>query len=255
MRCVNVVGSICTFRFIRTTLHPRTTCVKLNRMRIVCLSDTHNKHDRLRVPDADVLVHSGDFTMNGEPGELNAFALWLRGLPHKHKIIVPGNHDLGLDDRYPGPHTRMNPYRVFPDSNMHYLMDDSVTIDGVRFYGNPWVPNLDDWAFFEGRYPEWKAIPDCDVLVTHAPARGTLDEVPHTLGEHWGRARISEHVGSLRLRNAIPESVKLHIHGHIHEAYGEMVIRSGETIHRHVVNASICTRTYKPTNQPIVVDL
>ena len=35
-------------------------------MTILHLSDTHSQHRRLtQLPDADILVHSGDFTMNG----------------------------------------------------------------------------------------------------------------------------------------------------------------------------------------------
>lgn len=35
-------------------------------MNILHLSDTHSQHRRLiELPGADILVHSGDFTMNG----------------------------------------------------------------------------------------------------------------------------------------------------------------------------------------------
>ena len=39
-------------------------------MTILHLSDTHGCHRRLRdLPEADVVVHSGDFTMNGSESE------------------------------------------------------------------------------------------------------------------------------------------------------------------------------------------
>ena len=39
-------------------------------MTILHLSDTHGRHRRLtQLPDADILVHSGDFTMNGSKQE------------------------------------------------------------------------------------------------------------------------------------------------------------------------------------------
>ena len=39
-------------------------------MKILHLSDTHGCHRRLRdLPEADVVIHSGDFTMNGSEAE------------------------------------------------------------------------------------------------------------------------------------------------------------------------------------------
>jgi len=34
-------------------------------VRFVCISDTHNDHKRIKVPDGDVLLHAGDFTKFG----------------------------------------------------------------------------------------------------------------------------------------------------------------------------------------------
>lgn len=43
-------------------------------MRVVCISDTHSLHERLRVsvpiPDGDVLVHAGDFSDTGGRDEV-----------------------------------------------------------------------------------------------------------------------------------------------------------------------------------------
>ena len=36
-------------------------------MRLLHISDTHGRHKELqRLPDADILVHSGDFTLDGK---------------------------------------------------------------------------------------------------------------------------------------------------------------------------------------------
>lgn len=44
---------------------------------ILHLSDTHSQHRRLtQLPDADILVHSGDFTMNGSEQEAIDFMNW-----------------------------------------------------------------------------------------------------------------------------------------------------------------------------------
>ncbi len=45
-------------------------------LRIIHLSDTHGVHRRLRnLLEADILVHSGDFTMSGSEAETRLFGL------------------------------------------------------------------------------------------------------------------------------------------------------------------------------------
>ena len=61
--------------------------------KIVCLSDTHNFHDQISVPDGDILIHAGDATNGGTIEEIKLFSRWFAGLPHRHKIFVAGNHD------------------------------------------------------------------------------------------------------------------------------------------------------------------
>ncbi len=63
-------------------------------MRLVCISDTHEKHEELgELPAGDVLIHAGDATLMGEEGRIREFIVWFAKQPHKHKILVPGNHD------------------------------------------------------------------------------------------------------------------------------------------------------------------
>ena len=66
-------------------------------VRIVLISDTHNKHEKLEMPEGDVLIHAGDFTNNGTEQEIREFDMWLASLNFQHKILVPGNHDKGTD--------------------------------------------------------------------------------------------------------------------------------------------------------------
>ena len=35
-------------------------------MRVVCISDTHEKHKQVKLPKGDVLIHAGDFTWIGK---------------------------------------------------------------------------------------------------------------------------------------------------------------------------------------------
>lgn len=57
-------------------------------MPLVFISDTRLRH-AFTVPDDDVLVHCGDFTMKGNAGEIKRFDAWLETLPHKYKIVTP----------------------------------------------------------------------------------------------------------------------------------------------------------------------
>lgn len=69
-------------------------------VKIVAVSDTHDKHkniDPTTLPPADIFVHAGDFTKMSRPKEFNKFRQFLQSLPYKHKIVVPGNHDFGLE--------------------------------------------------------------------------------------------------------------------------------------------------------------
>ena len=49
------------------------------------------------VPDGDVLIHCGDLTNVGKARELQSVNQWMGKLPHKTKIVIAGNHDVGLD--------------------------------------------------------------------------------------------------------------------------------------------------------------
>ena len=67
-------------------------------MRFVVLSDTHNQQVNIEnVPDGDVLLHCGDLTKVGTTKQLKQVNNWFGMLPHKTKIAIPGNHDVGLD--------------------------------------------------------------------------------------------------------------------------------------------------------------
>ena len=66
-------------------------------IRVVCLSDTH---DRIvpDVPDGDLLIHAGDLTTDGTVADIQKQIDWLAGLPHRHKVVVVGNHDSWFDE-------------------------------------------------------------------------------------------------------------------------------------------------------------
>ena len=67
-------------------------------MKLCIISDTHNKHKRLPpLPEADVIIHAGDFTSVGHSHEIVNFMQWYSKLPYKYKIVIAGNHDWLFD--------------------------------------------------------------------------------------------------------------------------------------------------------------
>lgn len=206
-------------------------------MRIIAISDTHEFHRRLTIPAGDILVHCGDITNRGDIGRMRDFSDWLGEQPHQHKIVIAGNHDFSLD-RFNGRLPKLDPYELFAGIAT-YLEGESYTIDDVKFWGGPWVPNLPMWAFPE-RGNSWDHLPeDTQILVTHGPPRDILDSE-------------TSHYGSAKLRNrifALPR-LKAHFFGHVHEGYGR---------ERHLgvdfINAATCDRMYQPVNRPQVYDL
>lgn len=189
-------------------------------MRVAAISDTHGHHRQLTIPDGlDVLVHCGDITPEGELPIVEDFADWMASQNVPHKIVIAGNHDITFDpafrDRYSSAAEIMLMRR-----GIHYLFDSSVTIDGYKFYGTPWVPNLPLWAFYhaESKNHFTKIPDDVDVLVSHAPPRGLCDKVYGPMDQtfHFGCQKLYRRVADLR-------RLKLHLFGHVHDSGGKTI--------------------------------
>ncbi len=69
--------------------------------KIAVISDTHGQHMGLALPDADILVHCGDFSSHGTYFNAIKFVNWFGAQPHKHKIFIAGNHDLYFEQGNP----------------------------------------------------------------------------------------------------------------------------------------------------------
>lgn len=192
-------------------------------MTILHLSDTHGVHRSLdKLPSADVIVHSGDITMNGSAREAMDFMDWFCNLEYAHKIFIAGNHDICL---YGATIDGL-------DKNCHYLCNSSVTIQGLTFYGIPMFSK----DCTSGRQKQfYEHIPDAvDVLITHSPPYGILD--------YDGRVTYGSEDLLARLVFLQP---KLHLFGHIHPANG--VLTLGSTIFS---NAAILGNDYEHSQEP-----
>lgn len=167
-------------------------------MRIIHLSDTHGCHRRLtNLLEADVVVHSGDFCMVGAEAEAIDFLNWFCDLPYAHKIFICGNHD---DCLYGANITGL-------DSNVHYLCNSGIEIDGVMFYGVPMF--MGDCVTGRQQRNIEKIPADTDVLITHSPAYGILDFDNNI---NYGDESL--------LNKVVEVQPQLHLFGHIHARHG-----------------------------------
>ncbi len=215
-------------------------------MKLVCISDTHAMHRKLTIPDGDVLIHAGDWGGRGTCQEWVDFNNWLGSLPHKHKIVTPGNHDEYCAQFPFGAAEALTP-------GTQLLIDAGTTINGVTFWASPMTPTFFDWDFMYDRAEgeqQWAKVPNkVDVLITHGPPAGILDKVAGRCAR-FGQ-EVGDSVGCVDLyHRVLAVGPKVHVFGHIHEGYGQ-VTKGGTTF----VNASSCTEHYRPSNAPIVVEL
>ena len=178
-------------------------------MRIVAVADTHTFEANLgTIPEGDVFIHAGDLVRAGTLAELRGVAAWIRGLRHRTKIVVAGNHDWCFVREKAAALEMLGP-------DVIYLEDSGTTVDGLELWGSPWQPAFNDWAFNLPRgaalREKWALIPpSVDVLITHGPPLGFGDNSPY--GERGGCADLLEAVRRTR--------PPLHLFGHIHQDGG-----------------------------------
>jgi len=209
---------------------------------ITFITDTHTKHKHLtgELPGGDILIHCGDFTNRGYMTEIKNFLDWFDEVKgYEHKIFIAGNHDFGFQDN---PKECAKLLTNYP--NLTYLEDNSVIIDGIKIYGTPWQPRFYDWAFNVNRgwdiAQKWEKIPmDTDILITHGPAFGILDQT--YTGQRVGCEDLYKKVMEIK--------PKVHACGHIHYDYG-MKEMDGMTF----INACNLGEDYMYQNGPITLD-
>lgn len=233
--------------------------------KITFISDTHNYHKLLTndLPGGDILIHTGDISSMGYLHEVNSFCKWFNELDnYKYKIFIAGNHDWFFHDNWKAftefganrhksaPRQTADKINELLDSykNIIYLQDSSVIIDGLKIWGSPWQPWFHDWAFNLPRNGEelkakCDAIPsDTDILLTHGPAFGILDDVEYNRGVHLGCEILIEKIKQIK--------PKIHCCGHIHSGNGYQF--DGDT---HFINASSLNEDYDYFYKPFSIEI
>lgn len=211
--------------------------------KLVCVSDTHNQMSQIKVPEGDIFIHCGDWTMLGEQQEIMKFGNEIRKLKHKYKIIIPGNHDITFDPSHPKHHKDVLKW-LNMDSDTILLINESATIAGIDFLGVSLISEIFNpyrvWGFestFKKRYNFYNSITKSPtILISHSPPLHILD------GNDYGCAALGNFVEQSK--------PKYHIFGHCHEGYGSMI--KGDTTY---LNVSTCNRQYLPKNKPIELEI
>lgn len=214
-------------------------------MEIVIMSDNHSNWN-VDVPDGDIFIHAGDYSYTGSQKSLKKFNDFLGNLPHKHKLYIPGNHEKGFEKEY-------NLYTETITNGIN-INGQTLELDGLRFFGCSYTPTFGQWAFMhddDQRKRYWEVLsPDSvDVLITHGPAFGLLDQaIPN----------VSEHLGCIHLRNYVERvKPKVFVHGHIHGSGGSVIPLKhwDNTPDTMVVNAAVLNEKYKLVREPIVIEV
>ncbi|KAJ7578582.1 Metallo-dependent phosphatase-like protein [Mycena floridula] len=218
--------------------------------RFVCISDTHSRtRFAFELPPGDVLLCSGDISSWGYPQQIRNALEWLRNLKYPVKVIIAGNHDLTLDESpevgamFAEGDTPFESLVAFAKSQelreagLHYLQYEAVKISSPsgkqwKIFGSPGSPRYAKGAFQyekDEAYNVHHQIPrDTEILLTHTPPYRTLD-----------KTRKNSHAGCRALQKRLEKlsSCKLHVFGHIHEAYGATVLKGRVSVNAAVVHA------------------
>lgn len=189
----------------------RRWCKVYGEMKVWLISDTHNQHKELNVPECDMVIHCGDESNHYSPAlnapEAEKFFEWFTQLDIKHKVFIPGNHS-----------TSVHAGLVKPDKKkISMLIHQSLEIEGLRIFGSPFTPSWGkSGAYMRSRNRMrdiWDTMDDCDILVTHGPPQGILDiAVTDNQLVQCGCKSLLNKVMKIR--------PKYHCFGHLHDTKG-----------------------------------
>lgn len=178
------------------------------------ISDTHSLHNQLQVPEADMVIHCGDWTNHFDPvinlREAEQFLDWYAGLEIPTKILIDGNHSQYSKKFYLA--------QEIADREIIYLQHEAREIEGIKFFGSPYSPRFGgDWSLTYKRnrgQDVWGVIPeDTEIVISHSPAKSVLD----LAFDREDPKRIVQ-VGCTSLSNKLLSlpNLRFHFAGHIH---------------------------------------
>lgn len=218
-------------------------------MKVLAISDTHGYLPSPPSGEFDVFIHAGDIAPdisllgNVESAHINFSASqeaisdkqlewyanemvpWFDSINAKHKILIPGNHDLA---------TERFLYRfeqIITAAGVDMLLGSALQLNtssgSLSVYGFPWIVPVGKWAWMataDTRKQLLDQMPDgdLDIIVTHAPPYGVCDEVRN--GYHIGVPEMDKEFFAAR-------NVGMVICGHCHEQGGVSQAAYGTNVH------------------------
>lgn len=215
-------------------------------MKIVAISDVHAKWKNLKIPECDLLISCGDYSFRGERHLVKNFHEWLNAQEAGHIISVQGNHEVEVEKNF--QENKELALSVCPA--VHFIDEGLIEIEGKKIWCSAITPEFFNWAWNRNRGKEikrhWDKIPnDIDILITHGPPHGMLDQVRYVDGT------AKERVGCHDLWDKVMQlpNLKHHFFGHIHSDHGYKEFNG-----KHFYNCSICDEQYMPTNPITIVE-
>lgn len=120
-------------------------------MKICAISDLHGILPS--VPECDVLCIAGDVvdllvqrsSDESDAWWSTAFITWTDKLSCKKIFVVPGNHDIYIEQLYNGliKDTTLQEFKdkisLLTNDKVVFLIDELYEYEGVTFYGTPWI--------------------------------------------------------------------------------------------------------------------
>ncbi|HUH26209.1 MAG TPA: metallophosphatase domain-containing protein [Flavobacterium sp.] len=165
---------------------------------LAVFSDTHGKHRKLPIQKVDIAIHLGDACTAGNEKEFSDFLEWFSEYPAKYKLFVAGNHELQWEFE---PNCFLD---SFP-KNIIFLENRFIRLEEIAFMSVPARMGL--YAM-----PVIKQAQKVDILLTHAPPIGVLDNG----------------LGCLLLKKFVSKlQPTYHLFGHIHETSGQSKHQNG----------------------------
>lgn len=243
-------------------------------LKIDCVSDMHGNFPTLT--GGDLLIVAGDMTARDLQKEWNQFFEWIGRQQYRKKIYIGGNHDNMLQELGSDVMLYARDTVGLRPENAEYLCDSGTEFEyeeeieeehkfrgmisykvkkKLKIWGSPWTsqfPGINPKCcaftheFMQSIKFRWDLIPDdVDILITHSPPYGILDQIPTNFGAS---------AGDMDLLKALEDRIKpqLHVFGHIHENGGTQLIykRPGYGTENNTicVNASIIDERYRKFN-------
>ena len=192
-------------------------------IRLVCISDTHNMHQKLtnrliklyKSPN-DILCHAGDFSESGSKDEILDVDRWFKELPYKNIFIVSGNMDgITLDGDIDGHKAFKN--ATYLEHEAHIIKFPELNNAQFKIFGTPYTPEfVGGFQITDDKQGKelWNQIPtDTDILISHGPPKNVMD----VTSSGWS-------VGDVQLRDQVFKRVKpkIMMFGHVHPSHGKV---------------------------------